>query len=106
MARKPNPYLKDDDAPELSDAQLAEFRPAAEVLPAAFLEAARRRARGRPPLDVKKVAIKLRLDPDVVEKFRASGPGWQTRMNDALRQAAPPSPTKSAATAPKVNKQP
>jgi uncharacterized protein (DUF4415 family) len=44
--------------------------------------------RGRPPLEAPKQAIKLRLDPDVVEHFRATGPGWQTRINDTLRRAA------------------
>jgi uncharacterized protein (DUF4415 family) len=32
--------------------------------------------------------LNLRLDSDVVEHFRATGPGWQTRINDALRRAA------------------
>lgn len=46
------------------------------------------RRRGRPSIDNPKEAIKLRLDPDVITHFRASGPGWQTRMNEALRKAA------------------
>jgi uncharacterized protein (DUF4415 family) len=32
--------------------------------------------------------VTLRLDPDVIEKFRATGAGWQSRINDALRKAA------------------
>jgi len=44
--------------------------------------------RGRPPSEHPKQALKLRIDPDVVEHFRATGPGWQTRINDALRRAA------------------
>lgn len=44
--------------------------------------------RGRPPLAVTKEKVPLRLDPDVVEHFRATGPGWQTRINDVLRKAA------------------
>jgi len=44
--------------------------------------------RGRPPSAAPKEAIKLRLDPDVLEYFRSGGPGWQTRINDALRRAA------------------
>jgi hypothetical protein len=35
-----------------------------------------------------KKAIKLRIDEDIIAKFRATGPGWQTRMNHALRVAA------------------
>jgi uncharacterized protein (DUF4415 family) len=43
---------------------------------------------GRPKLDRPKEALNIRLDADVVEHFRASGPGWQTRINAALRKAA------------------
>mgnify|MGYP002651195980 CR=1 FL=1 len=45
--------------------------------------------RGRPPLrEHAKRQVTLRLDPDVIERFRADGPGWQGRMNAALRKAA------------------
>jgi uncharacterized protein (DUF4415 family) len=44
--------------------------------------------RGRPPSPTRKVALKLRIDPDVIEAFRATGPKWQSRMNAVLRQAA------------------
>ncbi len=44
--------------------------------------------RGRRPLDNPKKAISLRVDADVLEKFKADGPGWQSRMNDVLRKAA------------------
>ena len=43
---------------------------------------------GRPPSGNPKLALKLRLDPDVIAHFRATGPGWQTRINDTLRRAA------------------
>src|SRR5262245_43181167 len=46
-----------------------------------------RRGRGRPPSPARKVAIKFRLDPDLVAKVRASGPGYQTRVNALLREA-------------------
>lgn len=46
------------------------------------------RRRGRPVLDNPKQPIKLRLDADVIEAFKAGGQGWQTRINDALRKAA------------------
>jgi uncharacterized protein (DUF4415 family) len=42
---------------------------------------------GRPPLLAPKQAIKLRLDSEVIERFKAGGPGWQSRMNEALRKA-------------------
>jgi uncharacterized protein (DUF4415 family) len=41
--------------------------------------------RGRPLGSGTKTQVTLRLDVDVVEKFRASGDGWQTRINDALK---------------------
>lgn len=44
------------------------------------------RRRGRPPQEVTKVAVKLRLDRDLVEELRDTGPGWQTRANAALRR--------------------
>ncbi len=44
--------------------------------------------RGRPIGSGSKVQVTLRIDVDVVEKFKASGAGWQTRMNDALKSWA------------------
>lgn len=65
-----------DDAPELTDEQLAR---------ADLYEGGKLIRRGRPPSPTRKVAVKLRIDPDVVEGLRKSGPGWQTRVNAALR---------------------
>jgi uncharacterized protein (DUF4415 family) len=42
---------------------------------------------GRPSKPDAKVSVTLRLDRDIVERFKASGAGWQTRINAALRQA-------------------
>ncbi len=41
---------------------------------------------GRPTLDNPKKQVTLRLDPDVIEKFRATGKGWQSRINAELRK--------------------
>jgi uncharacterized protein (DUF4415 family) len=46
------------------------------------------RPAGRPKKSDPKEAVNIRLDPDVVAHFRASGPGWQSRINAALRKAA------------------
>ena len=62
----------DPDSPELGD----EF----------FARAAVARPRGRPRIDRPKVLLTLRVDADVLDAFKASGPGWQTRMNEALRR--------------------
>lgn len=51
------------------------------------LQAAVNRAGRKPDPNAKKL-LTLRLDPDVIEHFRATGEGWQTRMNEALRKAA------------------
>lgn len=44
--------------------------------------------RGRPKAAITKASVTLRLDPDVLASFRATGKGWQGRMNAALRKAA------------------
>jgi len=44
------------------------------------------RQRGRPKVAVHKEPITVRLDPDIVEFFRSSGRGWQTRTNEALAE--------------------
>ena len=41
---------------------------------------------GRPRLAEPKVAVTIRYDKEVIDAFKASGPGWQTRMNDALKK--------------------
>ena len=88
MARKPDPYLIDDDNPALTDEQLANLRPASEVLPSELYAALTARKPGQrgPQKAATKVAVTLRLDPDVVAAFKADGPGWQTRINQALKK--------------------
>jgi len=87
-------YTKEDwdavDSPPLTDEELASMRPAREVLPPEFFEAIdeMRRARGRPKLEAPKVAVTLRLDPNVLEKFKAAGKDWRARMAEELRKAA------------------
>jgi uncharacterized protein (DUF4415 family) len=46
------------------------------------------KAIGRPKKDAPKEAVSIRLDSDVLAHFRATGRGWQSRINDALRRAA------------------
>jgi uncharacterized protein (DUF4415 family) len=48
-----------------------------------------RRSGGRPVQAVHKAPVTLRLDPDVLAAWRASGKGWQTRAAQALAQLAP-----------------
>lgn len=84
MARKPA-VTYDDDAPRLTDAELTEFRPAHEVhSPEELAALTGGRKRGRPVSAAPKVPVTIRLDPETVETFKATGRGWQTRMNEAL----------------------
>ncbi|TAL78810.1 MAG: hypothetical protein EPN76_03215 [Burkholderiaceae bacterium] len=41
---------------------------------------------GRPRLESPKVAVTIRYDKTVIDAFKAGGPGWQTRMNEALKK--------------------
>ncbi len=43
-------------------------------------------ARGRPKAASPKQAVNIRLDGDILAEFQKDGPGWQTRMNQALRE--------------------
>ena len=79
----------DPDSPELEDAWFARARPAHEVLAPAVHDGlvALRRGRGErgPQKAPLKVPTTIRLSPEVSAAFRATGPGWQTRIDDALK---------------------
>ena len=75
----------DPDNPEWTAAEFAAARPAAEVVPA-VVAAQARRTRG-PQKAPTKALVSLRLDQDVLERLKAEGPGWQTRVNAMLRAA-------------------
>jgi len=99
----------DPDARELDDEWFAQARPAKEILPpalyaaltdkskpavfrhvtdaehAARVDAIRRR--GRPKSAAPKEKINVRLSPDVLAALRATGRGWQTRIDALLREA-------------------
>jgi uncharacterized protein (DUF4415 family) len=76
------PGVPDDELPEITDEMLdrAVFSVGGIVLPTP-------RRRGRPPGSGRKVSTTVRLDADVIAHFKAQGPGWQTRINEALRKA-------------------
>ncbi len=63
---------RDPDARPLTDAQWKAAAPTVRM--------------GRPPKAAPKEAVKLRLDPDVLAVLRATGAGWQTRVNAILRE--------------------
>ena len=86
-ARIQKMIASDPDSPELTDDQIA----AAKPFPAAFPELARKMRKnvgGRPKSASPKVPVSIRLDQDIVAKFKATGPGWQSRINEVLRKSA------------------
>jgi uncharacterized protein (DUF4415 family) len=90
MPKRPDPGLIDEENPEWTEKDFARARPAREVLPPALYDALTNKRRGQrgPQKAPTKVAVTLRLDRDVLERFKAKGPGWQSRMNEALGRAA------------------
>jgi uncharacterized protein (DUF4415 family) len=87
MPKKPkfDPTIHDDN-PEWTAADFAKARPIEEVLPPDQLAVFKANTKiGRPRIENPKIPVKLRLDGDVVEALRATGPGWQTRINDMLK---------------------
>lgn len=79
----------DPDTIELDGAWFASARPAREVLPPPVYEGlvALQRSRGErgPQKAPTKVATTIKLSPEVSTAFRATGPGWQTRIDEALK---------------------
>jgi uncharacterized protein (DUF4415 family) len=73
----------DPDDFELTDEQLAQGKSFAETFP----DLAAKRGPGRPHVAAPKKLLSLRLDPDVIEKFKSTGAGWQQKINEALRRA-------------------
>jgi uncharacterized protein (DUF4415 family) len=91
MKKQPKPKKKSiRQNPEWTMAMIAKARPAREVLPKIFgarTAATMLKPRGRPKSPESKVAISLRLPPDTLARWKATGPGWQTRMADVLRES-------------------
>ncbi len=77
---------KDRDNPEWTKADFARATKFAGERLADIVEELPRR-RGRPKKDHPKEAIKIRLDADVLRSYRATGAGWQSRINADLRKA-------------------
>ncbi len=69
---------------ELTAAELRTFKPAREVLPLSLQKSLGMRPRG-PQKAPTKVSTTIRLSDDVVRVFRATGDGWQTRVDAALK---------------------
>jgi uncharacterized protein (DUF4415 family) len=83
-------WIDPDDAPELTDDFFEKATPMIGnrvVSKEEFVVAASKSLRrGRPKSPSVKQALTIRYDADIVEAFKSSGTGWQTRMNAALRE--------------------
>ena len=89
MTNRRKAYTKKDredvlDNPEWTEKDIATAKPFAVMFPE--LAASYRHTRG-PQKSPTKAAISLRLDRRIIEHFKSTGAGWQTRINDALLAA-------------------
>ena len=84
MARKANRPV-DHDSPEMTARDFAAAKRLREDMPEVV--EAFKRGRGRPKIERPKTRVSLRLDPDVVAAYKATGKGWQKRINETLARA-------------------
>lgn len=90
MSKRPPLIDADGEVRELDAADFALFKPAAEVLPSELyaglvtMNKKRRGERGRQK-SPKKEPTTIRFDADVLETLKSSGKGWQTRVNEIVR---------------------
>ena len=81
--KKPESLTREDgEVRELGAQDMARMKPAAEVLPASLMTKLGVRGAQKTPT---KERVSIRLSPDVVAAFRATGEGWQTRIDEALK---------------------
>jgi uncharacterized protein (DUF4415 family) len=88
--RKRNPERAGRDNPVWTKETFKRARPAHEVLPEIYGSATAEkmlRPRGRPKTGHARVAISLRLPPETLARWKATGPGWQSRMAEKLKRA-------------------
>jgi uncharacterized protein (DUF4415 family) len=90
MKRKRNPERADRENPAWTKETFGRARKAGDVLPEIFSKSTATKMlkpRGRPKSGKARTSISLRLPPDTLARWKATGPGWQTRMAEALRKA-------------------
>ena len=97
--RGKQPYgVPDEENPEWTADDFRAAKPFAKVFPDLAAQEIRRRGRGPQKAPTKR-PVSLRLDPDVLAAYRATGKGWQARMNDTLAAHAPLRRVKATTTA-------
>jgi|SRR5471030_156897 len=83
----PETWVDPDDAPELTDEFFDKgvWRIGEEIVSRNEAQAEAGRRRGRPAGSGTKISTTIRFDAEVLAAFKATGDGWQTRMNDVLK---------------------
>ncbi|RYE72669.1 MAG: hypothetical protein EOO81_02785 [Oxalobacteraceae bacterium] len=82
------PWADPDDAPELTEEFFSKATPMIGGQPVSreqFVANVKKRM-GRPLVEVTRPTLNMRVDPDVLAALKASGKGWQTRLNALLRR--------------------
>ena len=85
MKKRPDPEMLDDDNPEWTEEDFKRAVPFS-VLPEDLQAVLRGIQRSRPKAAVTKQRISIRLSPEVLDCFRESGAGWQTRIDAVLKE--------------------
>jgi uncharacterized protein (DUF4415 family) len=83
LAPPPDDY---DPAAPLTPAEIKTLRPARELFEELGIPMPT--PRGRPKAEVTKKPVTIRMSEDVIDYFKADGPGWQTRINEVLEREA------------------
>lgn len=90
MKRKTTKVRNAPENPDWTKATFAKAKPASQILPEIFgapVAGRMLKPRGRPKTGVARTSISIRLPPDTLARWKATGPGWQTRMAEALDKA-------------------
>ena len=91
MPRRTKPPVFDEDNPEWTKADFAAATKfprgvrLKDLKPSELVQIVGKRGLQKAPT---KVAVSIRLSPEVVKHFKSKGPGWQSRIDDALRKIA------------------
>ena len=85
MSNRPKVIKPSDEEDAAINRGIAADSDTFEVPSEDFKKLKRLGARGRPKLESPKILVSIRYDAEVIDAFKATGDGWQTRINDALK---------------------
>jgi uncharacterized protein (DUF4415 family) len=86
-SKKGKRIVPDDDIPEMTKADFAAAKSLKAEMPGVV--EVMKRGRGRPKVANPKQRVSLRLDPKIIAAYKATGEGWQSRVNDILARELP-----------------